>query len=96
MYDMSYRLSDDQTVYIRGITSITDAEESFTVTVRFALVLLPLLVLATAVIGYRFTRRTLAPVRKITDTVQKIRADADLSRRIGFAEADQGKGKRAG
>lgn len=93
VYDMSYRLSDDQTVYIRGITSITDAEESFTVTVRFALVLLPLLVLATAVIGYRFTRRTLAPVRKITDTVQKIRADADLSRRIGFAEADQGKGR---
>ena len=93
VYDMSYRLSDDQTVYIRGITSITDAEENFTVTVRFALVLLPLMVLATAVIGYRFTRRTLAPVRKITDTVQKIRADADLSRRIGFADADPGKGK---
>ena len=70
----------------RGITSITDAEESFTVTVRFALVLLPLMVLATAVIGYRFTRRTLAPVRQITDTVRQIRADADLSRRIGFEE----------
>lgn len=93
VYDMSYRLSDDQTVYVRGITSITDAEESFTVTVRFALVILPLMVLATAVIGYRFTRRTLAPVRRITDTVRQIRADADLSRRIGFADADQGKGK---
>lgn len=86
VYDMSYRLSKDRTVYVRGITSITDAEESFTVTVRFALVLLPLMVLATAVIGYRFTRRTLAPVRQITDTVRQIRADADLSRRIGFEE----------
>ena len=86
VYDMSYRLSDDQTVYIRGITSITDAEESFTVTLRFALILLPLMVLATAVIGYRFTRRTLLPVRKMTDTVRQIRADADLSRRIGFEE----------
>lgn len=86
VYDMSYRLSEDRTVYVRGITSITDAEESFTVTVRFALVLLPLMVLATAVIGYRFTRRTLAPVRQITDTVRQIRADADLSRRIGFEE----------
>ena len=84
VYDMSYRLSEDRTVYVRGITSITDAEESFTVTVRFALVLLPLMVLATAVIGYRFTRRTLAPVRRITDTVRQIRADADLTRRIGF------------
>ena len=84
VYDMSYRLSEERTVYVRGITSITDAEESFTVTVRFALIILPLMVLATAVIGYRFTRRTLAPVRQITDTVRQIRADADLSRRIGL------------
>ena len=87
VYDMSYQLSGDQTVYVRGITSVTDAEESFTVTVRFALIILPLMVLATAVIGYRFTRRTLAPVRHITDTVRKIRADADLSRRIGIADS---------
>ncbi len=102
VYDMSYRISDDETVYIRGVTSITDAEESFNVTIRFALIILPLMVLATAVIGYRFTRRTLAPVRKITDTVRKIRLDADLSRRIGFGDEAQragdagktGKGKR--
>lgn len=91
VYDMSYRLSDDQIVYIRGITSITNAEESFTVTLRFALILLPLMVLATAVIGYLFTRRTLLPVRKITDTVRQIRADADLSRRIGFANSGERK-----
>lgn len=91
VYDMSYRLSEEQTVYIRGITSITDAEESFTVTLRFALIILPLMVLATAVIGYRFTRRTLAPVRKMTDTVRQIRADADLSKRIGFADAGRRK-----
>ena len=65
---------------------VTDAEESFTVTIRFALILLPLMVLATAVTGYRFTRRTLTPVRQITDTVREIRSDADLSRRIGLAE----------
>ncbi len=89
VYDMSYRISDDETVYVRGITSITDAEESFTVTIRTALILFPLMVLATAVIGYRFTRRTLAPVRKITDTVCKIRSDADLSRRIGFGDGEE-------
>ena len=93
VYDMSYRLSEERTVYVRGITSITDAEESFTVTVRFALIILPLMVLATAIIGYRFTRRTLAPVRQITDTVRQIRADADLSRRIGFADEGNDKGK---
>lgn len=92
VYDISYRLSESRTVYIRGITSITEAEESFSVTVRFALIILPMMVLATAVLGYRFTKRTLAPVRSITDTVRQIRADADLSRRIGFG-AEKGKGE---
>lgn len=85
VYDMSFRLSSDCTVYIRGVTSVTEAEKSFRVTLRFALILLPLMVLATAVVGYRFTRRTLMPVRRITETVRQIRADADLSRRIDLA-----------
>lgn len=83
VYDLSFRLEQGYTVYVRGITSVTDAEESFTVTLRFALILLPLMVAATAFIGYRFTRRTLLPVKRITETVRQIRADADLSRRIG-------------
>ena len=91
VYDISCRLSDDLTVYVRGVTSVTDAEESFAVTVRLALVLLPLMVLATALIGYRFTRRVLLPVRRITGTVKKIRADADLSRRVGLTGVDKGK-----
>ena len=86
VYDMSFRLAENYTVYIRGITSVTDAEASFTVTLRFALILLPALVIVTAFIGYRFTRRTLMPVKKITDTVREIRADADLSRRIGITD----------
>lgn len=90
VYDISFRLPDDGTVYVRGITSVTDAEESFSVTVRFALILFPALALVTGIIGYRFTRRTLLPVKQVTETVQKIRADADLSRRIGL---DAGRGK---
>ena len=91
VYDMSCRLSDNLTVYVRGVTSVTDAEENFAVTVRLALILLPMMVLATALIGYRFTRRVLLPVRRITGTVKEIRADADLSRRVGLTDADNGK-----
>lgn len=90
VYDMSCQVEEGYAIYIRGITSVTDAEESFTVTIRFALILLPLMVIATAVIGYRFTRRTLLPVRQITDTVKKIRGDADLSRRIGLTDSLSG------
>ena len=93
VYDMSFRLAEDYTVYLRGITSVTDAEASFGVTSRFAVILFPLMALVTAVIGYRFTRRTLLPVKQITRTVQKIRADADLSRRIGL-KAPEGRERR--
>lgn len=87
VYDMSIRLSSGDVYYIRGVTSVTNAEESFSITIRFAMFILPLMVAATAVIGYRFTRRTLLPVRQITETVQEIRADADLSRRIALPES---------
>ena len=63
---------------------MTRAENSMTITIRFAAILLPLLVVLTGIVGYRFTRRTLLPVTKITETVQKIRRDEDLSQRVGL------------
>ena len=67
--DMGFQLEGYGSLYVRGILSIDSAEQSFRVTMHFALVLMPLLVILTAVVGYRFTRRTLLPVRKMTDTV---------------------------
>ena len=32
VYDLSFRLAPDYTVYVRGITSVTEAETSFTIT----------------------------------------------------------------
>ena len=86
IYDISQRIDGYGTVYFRGITSVTRAENSMTITIRFAAILLPLLVVFTGIVGYRFTRRTL--VAKITETVKKIRRDEDLSQRVGL-----GKGK---
>ena len=86
LYDALYRLEDGRNVYVRGLTSITDAEESFQITIRFAVILLPIFTLAAAFLGYQFTRKALIPVKKITDTVRQIRSDADLSKRVGLTE----------
>ena len=88
IYDLSYRLNGYGLVFVRGISSVTEAESSFRITLRFAVIVLPLLVVLTAVIGYLFTRRTLRPVRRITETVRQIQGDQDLSRRV-----ELGKGK---
>lgn len=86
LYDVLYRLENGQNVYVRGMASINDAEESFQITMRFAVILLPLFTLAAAFLGYQFTKRALLPVKKMTDTVRQIQSDADLSKRVGLTE----------
>ena len=56
VFDLAHRISGYGLVYIRGISSVTEAESSFRITLRFAMIVLPLLVVLTAVIGYLFTR----------------------------------------
>ena len=71
-------------VYIRGVASVSAAEEGVFVIRNIALVFLPLLVAVTAVLGYFLIRRTLRPVRLMTETVQEICRDNDLSRRVAL------------
>lgn len=88
LMDMFYQVPGHGTVDIRGVTSITDAEENFVITVRLAIIFLPLLVVLTACMGFYITGRTLRPVGQITDTVRSIQKYKDLSHRI-----DLGNGK---
>lgn len=69
---------------MRGITSITDAESSLRITVRFSLVLFPLMVALAAVLGYLFVRRAFRPVARLTATAREIYEKEDLSKRIGL------------
>ena len=55
-------------------------------TLRFALILLPALAVVMILLSYQFVRRTLLPVRRITDTVKEIREEADLSRRVDLPD----------
>ena len=54
--DMSYAPEENVNLMVRGIISITDAEESFRITLRLALICRPLLVALSAVLGYFMTR----------------------------------------
>ena len=90
VYDVQYEMENGQEFYIRGVVSVTETQKEFLIAVRFAVILLPLTVILTALIGYRLIRRTLLPVRQMTETVQEIQKDGDLSRRIGVSQ-DTGK-----
>lgn len=80
--DMTYPVEGYHPVVVRGVISVSDAEQSLNYTLRAALLLLPLLVVLTAVCGYLLSRRALAPVAKITGTVRRMQRENDLSGRI--------------
>lgn len=90
VYDVQYEMENGQEFYIRGVVSVTETQKEFLIAVRFAVILLPLTVILTVLIGHRLIRRTLLPVRQMTETVQEIQKDGDLSRRIGVSQ-DTGK-----
>ncbi|HIY01244.1 MAG TPA: HAMP domain-containing histidine kinase [Candidatus Blautia faecipullorum] len=82
--DAVSRIPGYGTVYVRGITSITDAESSLKITIRLSLILFPLMVVLAAVLGYFFVRGVFRPVSDITATVREIYEKEDLSKRIGL------------
>lgn len=84
LMDMVCQVQDYGVVDIRGIVSVTEAEENFIMTVRMAVIFLPALVLISALLGYFMTGRTLKSVVQITETVESIQRDGDLSRRIAL------------
>lgn len=82
VYDSSSDIEEYGKVYVRGIVSVTRAEQSITVFLRFTLILLPLMVLLTAFVGYRFTKRVMRPVHAAARTAKEIYESGDLSKRI--------------
>lgn len=86
--DRIFQISGYGVVDIRGVASITAAEKSFLLTVRLSLILLPLIVIITAILGYFMTKRTLLPVDQMTRTVQAIQTDGDLSRRVSLGKGN--------
>ena len=77
-------LPPDHAIVVRGVVSTSNAEREVRYALTIALILLPLLVILTALCGYLLSRRALAPVAHITKTVQNIRREKDLSKRIAL------------
>lgn len=73
-------------IYFRGITSVTDAEQSLQVTLRMSLILFPIMVVLMAGMGYFFIGRALRPVAQMTATAREIYEKEDLSKRIGMSK----------
>lgn len=80
------KLVGGQIVWVRGISSLTDAENSIGDFMRLALITLPFLLILAVAGGYLITRRAFMPVKMIADTAERIGESSDLSERIGLPQ----------
>ncbi len=83
VYDL-YLADNNGGVWLRGITSADNNFSAARVITILALIILPVLVAITAVIGWLIARHAFKPVRQITDTVDAINDGDDLTARIGL------------
>ena len=87
--DMQYQAKKSApSLMVRGIISISDAQENVYATLRLSLLLLPLFVLVSSIAGYFLAKKALSPVATITQRVQTILKGQNLTKRVAL-----GKGK---
>lgn len=81
VYDMlvNYRSTG---IWVRGIYSVSGTAGFLQNLIRGALILLPVLCIASILLGYLITRRAFRPIRQINETVNAIQGSNDLDRRI--------------
>ena len=82
IYDYCMYVENYGNVWIRGITSQTEADRIMTTILRLSLVILPFFVVCIVVGGYCIIRRALAPLDAVTNTAQEISRGSDLSKRL--------------
>ena len=81
IYDSLFEV-DNQFVWVRGIVKDFAEQNTFSFVMRLALVAFPGMVILAALGGYIITRRAFRPVRDIIETVEEIKTDGNLSRRV--------------
>ena len=80
--DLAWEVDGYGELIVRGVISIDEAGKTFYTNLKIAAAVLPVFIVLAAVLAWSMTKRALRPVSKITRTVQSIREDGDLSRRI--------------
>lgn len=86
VYDVYLMLEDNTPVWIRGITSQTEAQTVSLNWIKIAVIILPLLVVLIAAGGYYIAKKAFYPVFQIQRTAEEVSEGGNLSKRIGLEQ----------
>ena len=86
VYDKVYVQEDGNIYWIRGIHSYSAIAHLVETLTKWILILFPVLILFTAIVGYLMISRSLRPVQEMTNKVNEITRSSDLSLRLPKTE----------
>lgn len=84
VYDVELRFERYGTVWLRGVLSATENDNTFQTLTNLAAITLPFLVILAAIGGYILIHRAFRPVRRINEAAERINGSRDLSQRINL------------
>lgn len=84
VYDTRITFLDGSVIWVRGIHTFNALGILFQRLMLLSAILLPLLIVLTAFIGYRMIKSSLRPVNEINQTVNEIIESSDLSLRLNM------------
>jgi Signal transduction histidine kinase len=82
IYDRIVTFKKHDSVWVRGITSITSVTNTYTSFLVVALSILPMFIVGAVIGGYQISKNSLKPIEDIITTVKDINEGKDLSNRI--------------
>ncbi|MEG1633440.1 MAG: HAMP domain-containing sensor histidine kinase [Oscillospiraceae bacterium] len=85
VYDL-YVTNPDGDLWLRGMISTENSSSAIHTLVILSVIIFPVLVVIAAVGGWLIAKSAFKPVRRISDTVDKIADGSDLSARIGLKQ----------
>ena len=86
VFDRALTLDGLEGLWLRGVVAETQGKEEMSTISRLSLTLLPILVLFAIIGGYLIARRTLKPIKQISEAASQIGKGDDLKRRIIIGE----------
>lgn len=88
IYDHELHVKGIGSLWLRGIVSTEYGVSQMNSIIRLSLWILPVLVMIAIVGGYLIARRTLKPIKKMSDSAEEIREGHDLTKRIEIGEGN--------
>ena len=90
VYDNAIIVEGYGKVWIRGITSFSDAQVFIGNILRWSAIMFPIIVFLIIIFGYRIVKKAFSPINQMINVANNIKKGQDLTKRIDLNSDDKG------